>query len=188
MLAVVFVNGLIQMFRYSLPLSLFIGLVVVLGLGLRLNPKQIPSPLIGQPIPAFDLPLISNQNQHFRTSDLLGEVWILNVWASWCVSCREEHQQLLNLQHLDLIKIVGINYKDNLKAGQEWLSTHGNPYYLSVTDQSGKTGIDLGVYGVPETYIIDKQGLIRYKHTGPISTHDLDTLLLPILKQIKDAS
>lgn len=166
----------------------FIGLFILLGEGLQRNPKTIPSPLIDKPIPAFVLPLLSDQHQQFRASDLLGEVWILNVWASWCVSCLEEHQRLYNLQQQALVKIVGLNYKDDIKAGREWLSIHGDPFYLSVTDQTGETGIDLGVYGVPETYIIDKQGLIRYKHTGSISTHDLDTLLMPILKQIKDAS
>lgn len=172
------------MLKYKLPFTLFISLVLLLALGLKLKPKDVPSPLINQPIPQFELPNLTDTQHSFHPVDLSGEVWILNVWASWCVSCREEHQQLLNLQQQSLIKLVGFNYKDDPDAACEWLKTQGNPYNLIVADRTGETAIDLGVYGVPETYIIDKHGVVRYKHTGPLHQHELETLFMPLLHQL----
>ena len=170
--------------RYKLPFLLFVSLAVLLTIGLQLNPKLIPSPLLQKPIPKFSLPLLNRPQQNFHVDELLGEVWVLNVWASWCVACREEHSQLLNLSRQGLIKLVGLDYKDDTQAAMQWLSNQGDPYSLSVADLTGKTAIDLGVYGVPETYIIDKHGVVRYKHTGPLLQHDLDSQFLALIYQL----
>lgn len=173
------------MFRYLAPLLGFIVLAVFLAIGLGLNPKQIPSPLIGKPAPAFALPNLDDTAQTVRRDDWLGQVWILNVWASWCVSCREEHAFLLALSTQTSAKLIGLNYKDQDADAKQWLQRLGNPYALSVADHEGRTGIDYGVYGVPETFVIDKHGVIRYKHTGPVGPGDSERLLLPLISQLQ---
>ena len=173
------------MFKYLLPLLLFIVLAVFLALGLHLNPKEIPSPLIGKPAPAFDLPVLGGGVQTLSHNDLQGQVWLLNVWASWCVSCREEHPLLLKLASQHSVALIGLNYKDEAAAAQQWLAQRGNPYNASVMDADGRIGIDYGVYGVPETFVIDKHGVIRYKYTGPVSSADLETILLPLIRQLQ---
>jgi len=171
--------------KFLLPLILFIVLAVFLAIGLGLNPKEIPSPLIDKPAPAFSLPILATPEKNLGTQDLRGEVWLLNVWASWCVSCRQEHPLLLELAKLKLAKIIGLNYKDEADAASLWLQQLGNPYSASIMDKDGRVGIDYGVYGVPETFVIDKRGVIRYKHTGPVEPGDIEQVFLPLLQQLQ---
>ncbi|MGR8930635.1 MAG: DsbE family thiol:disulfide interchange protein [Gammaproteobacteria bacterium] len=173
------------MFKYVLPLVLFIVLAVFLAIGLRLNPKEIPSPLIDKPAPVFSLPTLANPEQRLSVADMEGKVWLLNVWASWCVSCRQEHPILLELAKLKLATIVGLDYKDEADAAATWLQQLGNPYDVSVMDVDGRIGIDYGVYGVPETFVVDKRGVIRYKHTGPIEPDDIEKIFLPLLQKLE---
>lgn len=176
------------MLKYLLPLLLFMILAVFLAVGLKLNPKEIPSPLIDKPAPAFALPILSSPEKILKQSDLQGKVWILNVWASWCISCRDEHPILLQLAQQNILPIVGLNYKDEAPAAQLWLQKQGNPYSVSVMDSDGRVGIDYGVYGVPESFIIDKRGVIRYKHTGPVSPDNLQNIFLPLIQKLQAES
>lgn len=171
--------------KYLLPLLSFVVLAVFLAIGLRLNPKEIPSPLIDKPAPAFALPVLANPDQRLAVADMKGRVWLLNVWASWCVSCRQEHPLLLELAKRQVTTIIGLNYKDEAQAASQWLQQLGNPYDASVMDLDGRVGIDYGVYGVPETFVIDKRGVIRYKHIGPIAPGDIEQIFLPLLQQLQ---
>lgn len=173
------------MLKYLLPFLLFIALAVFLALGLKLNPKDIPSPLIDKPAPAFSLPILGIAEKQLSNQDLQGQVWLFNVWASWCVSCREEHPLLLQLAQQSSVTLVGLNYKDQADAAIEWLSKLGNPYTVSLMDREGRTGIDYGVYGVPETFVIDKRGVIRYKHTGAVTADDLEKVFMPLINQLE---
>ncbi len=173
------------MLKYIVPLLLFVVLAVFLAIGLKLNPRDIPSPLIDQPAPAFSLPVLTKPEQKLSQQDLLGKVWMLNVWASWCVSCRSEHPVLNQLARLNVVTIVGLNYKDEPQAARQWLRQLGNPYTVSIMDIEGRTGIDYGVYGVPETFVIDKKGVIRYKFTGPVSQQDIEKIFLPMINTLK---
>lgn len=170
--------------KFLLPLILFIVLAIFLAIGLGLNPKDIPSPLIDKPAPAFSLPILATPDKNLSTQDLKGRVWLLNVWASWCVSCRQEHPLLLELAKLNLVTIVGLNYKDEAPAANMWLQQLGNPYTVSIMDKDGRVGIDYGVYGVPETFVIDKRGVIRYKHTGPVVPGDIEQIFLPLVQKL----
>jgi len=173
--------------RFILPLSIFIILVLFLAAGLRSNPQEIPSPFIGKPAPQFELSQLEEQQKSFSPQDMRGKVWLLNVWASWCGSCRNEHPVLLNLAESGVAPIVGLNYKDARDDGRKWLSRFGNPYHLSVLDMDGKVGIDYGVYGLPETFVVDKQGIIRLKHTGPVTEDVLKNKLLPLIERLNAA-
>jgi cytochrome c biogenesis protein CcmG/thiol:disulfide interchange protein DsbE len=173
------------MLKYLLPFLLFIALAVFLALGLKLNPKDIPSPLIDKPAPAFSLPILGIPEKKLSNQDLQGQVWLLNVWASWCVSCREEHPVLLQFTQQSSVTLVGLNYKDQADAAIEWLSKLGNPYTVSLMDSEGRTGIDYGVYGVPETFVIDKRGVVRYKHTGAVTADDLEKVFMPLINQLE---
>ncbi|WP_305907769.1 DsbE family thiol:disulfide interchange protein [Methylomarinum sp. Ch1-1] len=173
------------MLRYVIPLLIFAVLALFLALGLKLNPRDIPSPLIDKPAPEFSLPVLSEPERQLSEQDFKGQVWLLNVWASWCVSCRSEHPVLNQLAKLNAAPIVGLNYKDEPDAARQWLAQLGNPYRVSIMDTEGRTGIDYGVYGVPETFVIDKQGLIRYKHTGPVTPEDVERMLLPMIAKLK---
>ncbi|WKJ92103.1 DsbE family thiol:disulfide interchange protein [Methylomonas montana] len=174
--------------KYLLPLLLFIALSIFLAIGLKLNPREIPSPLIDKPAPAFNLPILATPEQHLSQADFKGKVWLLNVWASWCVSCREEHPLLIELAKQNKVMLVGLNYKDEAQAANAWLGKHGNPYNVSVMDADGRVGIDYGVYGVPETFVIDKRGVVRYKHTGPIQPGELEKIFLPLIEQLEAES
>lgn len=174
--------------KYLLPLLLFIALSVFLAIGLKLNPREIPSPLIDKPAPAFNLPILATPEQRLSQADFKGKVWLLNVWASWCVSCREEHPLLIELAKQNKVMLVGLNYKDEAQAANTWLGKHGNPYYVSVMDADGRTGIDYGVYGVPETFVIDKRGVVRYKHTGPVQPGELESIFLPLIEKLEAES
>ena len=173
--------------RFLFPLGLFVALLGLLGAGLRLNPQEIPSPLIGKPAPAFTLVQLDDAQKRFAPQDMKGQVWLLNVWASWCTSCRQEHPLLLELAQRGVAPLVGLDYMDAAQDGAQWLARHGNPYRLSVLDGDGKVGIDYGVYGVPETYVIDKRGVIRLKLTGPITRELIDGKLLPLIKELNRA-
>ncbi|MBT5031112.1 MAG: DsbE family thiol:disulfide interchange protein [Proteobacteria bacterium] len=169
---------------FWVPLALFFGLCVLLAIGLTLNPREIPSPLIGKTAPAFELPILSDPEQQFSTLDSLGKPWILNVWASWCVACRYEHPILNEFAQNNDTFIVGLNYKDPPANGQAWLDQFGDPYTLSVIDFDGRVGIDWGVYGVPETFVMDASGIIRYKHIGPITVASLQNEIVPLLREL----
>lgn len=171
--------------RYLLPAAVFVALLGFLWVGLRLDPREVPSPLVGRPAPAFQLATLHQPQQLIGPQQLAGKVWLLNVWASWCVACRQEHPQLLALAQLGLAPIVGLNYKDQRDAGLQTLQQDGDPYLLSAYDADGRVGIDYGVYGVPETFVIDKRGIIRYKHTGVLTPQDLQQKLVPLLEQLQ---
>jgi cytochrome c biogenesis protein CcmG/thiol:disulfide interchange protein DsbE len=171
--------------RFIAPLLLFIVLLMFLWVGLSLNPREVPSPLVGKPAPSFRLARLDNPSKTIAETDLRGQVWLLNVWASWCVSCVEEHPVLVQLSQQGVVPIYGLNYKDRAEAAQAWLAKNGNPYLLSMTDPDGKVGIDYGVYGVPETYVIDKAGVIRLKQIGPVTPQALSERILPLVKRLQ---
>ena len=190
--------------RYFWILGAFVALVALLAVGLGLNPRDVPSPLVGKPAPAFTLPVLAAPETSLSPKDMQGKVWLLNVWASWCVSCRAEHPVLVEFSKKVDVPLIGLNYKEVRGDGEfdmgkispdeerklafqranQWLSQHGDPYKLTVMDLDGRVGIDYGVYGVPETYVIDKAGVIRMKHTGPISPEVLNQKILPLLAEL----
>jgi cytochrome c biogenesis protein CcmG/thiol:disulfide interchange protein DsbE len=171
--------------RFLIPLAVFALLVGFLAVGLKLNPREVPSPLVGKAAPAFELPVLSQPDKRFVPADMRGKVWLLNVWASWCVSCRDEHPVLVELSKKGVLPILGLNYKDKGDEAQRWLKQFGDPYQLSVVDADGRTGIDYGVYGVPETYLIDAEGVIRYKQIGPLTQAILEQKVLPLAMALK---
>jgi cytochrome c biogenesis protein CcmG/thiol:disulfide interchange protein DsbE len=164
---------------------LFIILVGFLAVGLNRDPQEIPSPLVGKQAPAFELPQLADPKKNFSPESMKGQPWILNVWASWCVACREEHPVLVELGKLQVAPIIGLDYKDKREDAMTMLALQGNPYLLSAFDANGRVGIDYGVYGVPETYVIDKAGVIRFKHIGPITMAVLNQKILPLLGELK---
>jgi cytochrome c biogenesis protein CcmG, thiol:disulfide interchange protein DsbE len=168
-----------------IPLGLFLALAVFLAIGLKLDPREVPSPLVGKTIPSFRSQKLQAPNQNFTPQDMQGKVWLLNVWASWCVACQQEHPVLMRFSKTRAVPIIGLDYKDQDAAGLQWLGRHGDPYDFSVTDPLGKAGLDLGVYGVPETFVIDKSGVIRYKHIGPISDETITTKILPLVLSLQ---
>jgi cytochrome c biogenesis protein CcmG/thiol:disulfide interchange protein DsbE len=170
--------------KFLAPLALFVVLLGFLAVGLNLKPREVPSPLIGKPAPAFTLPRVDNPAKSMGVQDMAGQVWVFNVWASWCTPCLDEHPLLVDLARRNPTPIVGLNYKDGRAEAQAWLARHGNPYKFVLSDSQGKVGIDYGVYGVPETYVIDKQGVIRFKHIGPITPDVLRERIEPLLKQL----
>ncbi|MDD5241923.1 MAG: DsbE family thiol:disulfide interchange protein [Sulfuricella sp.] len=171
--------------RFLIPLAIFLVLVGFLGIGLKLDPHEVPSPLVGKPAPDFQLALLSDPAKRLSLTDLRGKVWLLNVWASWCGSCRQEHETLLELSKQGIVPIYGMDYKDQPADAQAVLDRFGNPYVETVVDLDGRAGINFGVYGVPETYLIDKNGVIRYKQTGPVSRESLDKKILPLVKELQ---
>jgi cytochrome c biogenesis protein CcmG, thiol:disulfide interchange protein DsbE len=171
--------------RFVLPLLVFIVLLGFLWHGLSLNPREVPSPLIGKPAPSFQLARLDQPSKAVSEKDLRGQVWLLNVWASWCVSCMDEHPVLLDFSKRNVVPIYGLNYKDKRDAALAWLTQHGNPYAVSLSDPEGRVGIDYGVYGVPETYVIDKAGVIRYKRIGPVTPEVLAQKILPLVKELQ---
>jgi cytochrome c biogenesis protein CcmG, thiol:disulfide interchange protein DsbE len=186
--------------RTLIPLALFVVLAIFLGLGLKLDPREVPSPLVGKLAPPFSLPQLEvavnpstqaasgaapSELKFFNPLEMQGKVWLLNVWASWCVSCLQEHPVLLDFAKTNLVPLVGLNYKDQWADALGWLAQHGNPYTLSAFDADGHTGINYGVYGVPETYVIDKTGVIRFKQIGPITLQVLQSKLLPLIKELQ---
>lgn len=174
--------------QFFLPLVIFVALVWFLYQGLFLNPREVPSALINKPAPAFSLAKLHAPDQTFSPAEMQGKVWLLNVWGSWCASCRYEHPFLNDLAKQQVVPVVGFNWKDDPTAAKSWLVKYGDPYQLSVSDLDGRVAINWGVYGAPETFVIDKAGMIRYKHTGPIDAKVLNETLLPLIRDLKRAS
>ncbi|MFZ4552609.1 MAG: DsbE family thiol:disulfide interchange protein [Aquabacterium sp.] len=172
--------------RFLLPLGLFLALVSTLALGLkRHDPDSLPSPLMGKVVPGFSLSTLHDPATKVTPVHFKGQVWVLNAWASWCVSCRKEHPQLLALAQKKIVPIVGFNYQDQREAGLAWLQKHGNPYQVTVVDEDGRVGMDLGIIGIPETYVIDKKGVIRLKYAGAITPEWIEQTLLPLVKELQ---
>jgi cytochrome c biogenesis protein CcmG/thiol:disulfide interchange protein DsbE len=171
--------------RFLIPLVVFIVMVGFLAIGLTLDPREVPSPFIGKPAPAFTLPQVADAAKTLSPADFKGQVALVNVWASWCVSCRQEHPVLLELAKRKLVPIYGLNYKDERQDALGWLDQFGDPYTASAFDADGRVGINWGVYGVPETFVIDRLGIIRHKHTGPVTPEVLETTLLPLIRQLQ---
>ncbi len=169
-------------------LGVFVALVLLLAVGLRLNPREVPSPLIGKPAPAFELPLLMEPDKKFSEKTMLGRVWILNVWASWCPPCLVEHPVVTQVSRSGMAPVVGLNYKDKREDALPWLKRNGDPFQLIAFDANGRIGIDSGVYGVPETYIIDQQGVIRYKHIGPITPDVVKQEMEPLVRKLNAGS
>jgi cytochrome c biogenesis protein CcmG/thiol:disulfide interchange protein DsbE len=172
-------------FKQIFPLMIVVIIFILLWRGLTLHPDRIPSPLINKLSPAFSLPDLFNQEKMITNKNLAGHVVLVNVWATWCVACAEEHDQLLKLAKRDNIFLMGINYKDDPTAAKEWLTVHGNPYQIVVTDRNGQSAIDWGVYGTPETFVIDKKGIIRYKQIGPIDEEVWENTLKPLIEKLR---
>ena len=171
--------------RFVVPLAIFIVLVVVLGIGLKLDPRYVPSPLIDRPAPDFALTRLKDPAAPIARADLLGRPLLLNVWASWCSACRVEHPLLVDLAQREGVEIIGLNYKDTRPEAAAWLKAHGDPYRDSIFDPDGKLGLDLGVYGVPETFVLDAQGIIRYKQVGPMTPEIWRDEIKPLLADLK---
>ncbi|MDM0113778.1 DsbE family thiol:disulfide interchange protein [Variovorax sp. J22R133] len=170
--------------RFALPLVVFFVLIAFMAAGLTLHPREVPSPLIGKPAPAFSLPLLDAPGRALTANDLRGQVWVLNVWASWCVACRLEHEVVRDLAAARVVPIYGLNYKDKASDAANWLQRLGNPYVASLSDSDGLVGIDFGVYGVPETFVIDKQGVIRHKLAGPLTPQALRETIIPLVRKL----
>jgi cytochrome c biogenesis protein CcmG/thiol:disulfide interchange protein DsbE len=173
-----------RLVKFGVPLLLFAALAAFLAVGLMRDPREVPSPFIGKSAPAFTLERLHEPGQTFSPEQMKGKVWLLNVWASWCVSCRVEHPLLVEMSKRNPFPNVGLDYKDERDKGLQWLGRMGNPYALSAFDVDGKVGIDYGVYGVPETFVIDKQGVIRYKQIGPITPEALEQKILPLMRKL----
>ena len=176
----------VGMSKYLLPVILFFILASFLFVGLYRDPTEVSSPLIGKPVPQFSLPRLDNGEALFSESEFLGKVSLFNVWASWCVACREEHPVLSELVHRHSVIIYGLNYKDNMADARQYLVEHGNIYLANAVDVSGRVGIEWGVYGVPETFVVDKKGIIRYKHIGVVTPQDAEEKLLPLIGQLQN--
>ena len=171
--------------RYLVPLAIFFVLVAFLYRGLSLDPKRVPSPLVGKPMPEFSQPRLKDPAATLSNSDLMGKVSILNIWATWCVSCRAEHEVLLLLAKTGKVDIYGLNYKDERDKALQWLAQLGDPYVANAFDADGRVGINWGVYGAPETFITDRQGIIRHKHIGPLTVDSLNNEILPLIAELQ---
>ena len=171
--------------KFLIPLVLFLVVAAFLAVGLTLDPKKVPSPLVGKPTPALSLPALGDPEKTVTAEQFLGKPWMLNVWATWCVSCRAEHRLLVSLSRSSNIPIVGLDYKDEAAAAKQWLNQLGNPYTVVAFDKKGRVAIDWGVYGTPETYVIDAKGIIRYKQIGPITGEVLEKEILPLIKKLQ---
>lgn len=172
------------MMRFILPFVVFVVLSVFLYIGLGRDPREVPSPLIDKPAPVFSLPLLYDTKKQFTTEDMKGQVWLLNVWASWCGACKDEHPVLMDLSAKNTVPVLGLNYKDKREDGLAVLRKSGDPYALTIFDADGKVGFDYGVYGVPETYVIDKQGVIRDKIIGAVTPQNLRDRILPLVAEL----
>lgn len=173
-----------KVLKFLIPLGIFMGLVAFLAAGLKLDPKEVPSPLIDKPAPGFQLTRLDQPETTIGREDLLGKVWILSVWASWCVACQAEHPLLVQLASKKLVPIYGLNYKDERLDGLRWLARYGNPYDASLFDSDGRVGIDFGVYGVPETFVVDRQGVIRFKQIGPLTPDVIRDQIEPLVRKL----
>ena len=167
-----------------IPLVLFIGLVAFLLIGLHRDPHEVPSPLINKSAPDFQLQQLNEPAKTISAKEMRGKVWLLNFWGTWCVACREEHPLLVKYSKTNAVPIYGVDYKDNRAAAMQMLAEEGNPYTMTLSDPEGRTSIDYGVYGAPESYLIDKQGVIRFKQIGPITDEVWNNKILPLAKQL----
>ena len=172
-------------FTMLLPVSIFLGIAILLAIGLTMDPREVPSPLIDKPVPMFSLAPVQGRQLGLASNDLKGEVSLVNVFASWCVACRQEHPLLLEVSRQNIVPIHGLNYKDEADDAAGWLDALGDPYTRTGADLNGRVGIDWGVYGVPETFVIDKNGNIAYKHIGPISQQDWETKIHPLVVELQ---
>jgi cytochrome c biogenesis protein CcmG/thiol:disulfide interchange protein DsbE len=168
----------------AIPLALFIALVAFLLVGLQRDPSEIPSPLINKPAPDFRLPQLQEKAKTFSAQEMRGKVWLLNFWGTWCPACRDEHPRLIEYAKSGAIPIYGVDYKDDREAALQLLSELGNPYTLTAFDVDGRVSIDYGVYKAPESYLIDRNGVIRFKQIGPITDEDWENKILPLAKQL----
>jgi cytochrome c biogenesis protein CcmG, thiol:disulfide interchange protein DsbE len=173
-----------KILKFLIPLGIFLGLVGFLAAGLKLDPKEVPSPLIDKPAPAFQLTQLDKPEKTIAREDLLGKVWVMSVWASWCVACQAEHPLLMALSRKKLVPIYGLNYKDERMDGMKWLARYGDPYDASLFDSDGRVGIDWGVYGVPETFVVDRQGVIRFKQIGPLTPEVIRDQIEPLVRKL----
>ncbi len=171
--------------RYLVPVAAFAALALMLGWGLTNNPRNIPSALIGKAVPRFSLPPVHGRTLGLSSADLVGEVSLVNVFASWCVACRDEHPLFMRLKAEGVVPIHGLNYKDQPENAERWLNTLGDPYMRTGADRDGRVAIDWGVYGVPETFVIAKDGRIAHKHIGPLTPRDLDETILPLIRKLR---
>ena len=171
--------------KLLIPLAIFLVMAVFLGIGLTRDPRKLPSTMIDKPAPQFTLKQVAALDKNFSPEDMKGQVWMLNVWASWCTACRVEHPLLVEISNSKIVPLIGLDYKDKPEDALKFLAQQGNPYQLSALDLEGRVGIDYGVYGVPETFIIDKNGRIRHKHVGPITPESLQKEILPIIAELK---
>ena len=177
------------MVRYLVPFVIFVVLAAFLFVGLGLRPREVPSPYIDKPAPNFQLQKLNAMSETFSNKEMLGKVWLLNVWASWCVACRQEHPVLIQMARTSDIPLYGLNYKDVPTQARSWLDQHGgDPYAVSVVDYEGNVGIDYGVYGVPETFVIDKQGVIRHKVIGPLTYNEIELCIKPIVTELRKSA
>lgn len=172
------------MLRYLIPLVIFLVVVIFLAIGLGRNPNELPSVLINKPAPSFSLPQLKEPEKTFSAEDMRGKVWLLNVWASWCPGCRDEHGWLLDYAKSGVVPIYGLNYKDKREDALGWLEELGDPYVASAVDLDGRVGIDYGVYGAPETYLIDQNGTIRFKQIGPLTPDVWSKKVLPLVQEL----
>jgi cytochrome c biogenesis protein CcmG/thiol:disulfide interchange protein DsbE len=172
--------------RFLIPFGLFVVVVGFLAVGLTLNPRELPSPLVGKAAPEFSLPQLHDQEKTISSNDLKGKVWLLNFWASWCGGCKDEHPVLIHLAQSGVVPIYGMDYKDQRSEALAWLKEWGNPYSVVAVDEPGRVGINYGVYGVPETYVIDKAGVIRYKQIGPLREDILEKKILPLVRELQN--
>ena len=178
---------MLKLTRYAIPIGLFAILVVFLWKSLSIDPRVLPSALINKPAPQFNLANLNPGEQNFSNNDLRGHISIINVWASWCSACRDEHTFLQALAANQELPIYGINYKDNPQRARQWLEQFGNPYDKIGVDNDGKTAINFGIYGTPETYIVDQAGQIRYRHVGAINDTVMQHEILPLLQSLAGA-
>jgi cytochrome c biogenesis protein CcmG/thiol:disulfide interchange protein DsbE len=167
------------MWRYALPLVLFVLLAAALRIGLYRDPSVVPSPLVGRPAPEFSLPSLHDASYPIATGDLRGRPWLLNVWATWCVGCRQEHEVLLQIAAQNVVPVIGLNWKDDNAAARRWLAELGNPYAAVAEDHDGRVAIDWGVYGAPETFLISPDGTVLYKHVAPMTLEVWQSEFLP---------
>lgn len=171
--------------RFALPLAIFLALAVMLGLGLQHDPRALPSALLAQPAPAIDRPVLAQPERRLQLSDMAGQVWLLNVWASWCVPCRQELPVLQEMSRQDQVPVYGLNYKDQPAKAQALLRVAGNPYIASAMDVDGRVGMDYGIQAVPETFVIDSQGRVRFRHLGPVTPEIWRDTLMPVIKKLR---
>jgi cytochrome c biogenesis protein CcmG/thiol:disulfide interchange protein DsbE len=177
-------SRLTQIMRYLVPLLVFAIILIFLWLGLQQNPREIPSPLLNKPMPTFTAMSLDDQPAPLTDQIFLNHVTVLNVWASWCMSCQAEHPFLMDISKKGQFMLYGLDYKDTREAATDYLKQHGNPYMVDIYDPKGQLGINLGVYGTPETFVIDQNGIIRYKYAGPITPDVWEKDFIPVLQDL----